>query len=109
MPLDSACCANTFNISGDVQGSVIGTHNTAQLTNTLDFRSIEQRIEREGGDDKAEMKEALEEIRSLLESGESLERGEFSRFGEFMRRYPWFADFVTSALAGFATQAVGGG
>jgi hypothetical protein len=40
-----ATSGTTFQFYGAVQGSVIGTHNTAELTNTFDFRAIEQRIE----------------------------------------------------------------
>jgi len=97
----------TFQFYGDVQGSVIGTHNTAELTNNFDFRSIEQRIEREGGKDAGELKEALEEVRNLLERGDKLDRGGLSRFGEVMQRNSWFSGAVMNALLGFATQATG--
>ena len=97
----------TFQFYGDVQGSVIGTHNTAELTNNFDFRSIEQRIEREGGKDAGELKEALEEVRNLLEGGDKLDRGGLSRFGEVMQRNSWFSGAVMNALLGFATQATG--
>ena len=97
----------TFQFYGDVQGSVIGTHNTAELTNNFDFRSIEQRIEREGGEDAGELKEALEEVRNLLERGDKLDRGGLSRFGEVMQRNSWFSGAVMNALLGFATQATG--
>ena len=52
----------TFQFYGNVQGSVIGTHNTAELTNTFDFRAIEQRIEEEGGEDKEELRQALAQV-----------------------------------------------
>ncbi len=34
-------------------------HNRVELTNNFDFRSIEQRIDRDGGADKKELREAL--------------------------------------------------
>lgn len=97
---------STFNIYGPVQGSVIGTHNTAELTNTFDFRVIEERIEREGGEDKEELKRALAQVQRLLERGEYLDRGALSQFSGSMERHSWFTGSVTQALLGFATQAV---
>lgn len=99
--------SNVFNISGNNYGGVIGTHNTNELTNNFDFRTVEQRIEREGGEDKEELREALEEIRRLLESGDSMERGFLSRFSGAMEEHSWFTGAVAQALVGFGTQAVG--
>ena len=99
---------STFNIYGPVHGSVIGTHNKAELTNHFDFRSIEQRIEREGGEDKEELKRALAQVERLLERGEYLDRGALSQFSGAMERHSWFTGAVAQALIGFATQALGG-
>lgn len=98
--------SNVFNISGDVYSSVIGTHNNAELTTTLDFRSIEQRIEREGGEDEEELKRALAQVQRLLERGDYLDRGALARFSSAMERHSWFTGSVMQALIGFATQAV---
>lgn len=97
----------TFQFYGNVQGSVIGTNNSAELTNNFDFRTVEQRIEREGGEDKEELREALEEVRRLLESGDSMERGFLSRFSGAMEEHSWFTSSIAQALVGFGTQAVG--
>lgn len=97
----------TFHLYGNVQGSVIGTHNTAELTNNFDFRAVEQRIEEEGGEDAAELREALEEVRKLLENGDKLDRGALARFGDVMQRNSWFSGAMMNALLGFATQATG--
>lgn len=97
-----------FNFNAPVHGSVIGTNNTAELTNNFDFRAIEQRIEREGGEDKEELCEALAEIRGLLESGQSLDRGALSKFSGVMERHSWFTGSVAQGLIGFATQIMSG-
>ena len=94
-----------FNAPG--QGSIIGTNNTAELTNTFDFRSLEQQIEREGGEDKEELRAALIEVRQLLEQGESLKRGMLSRYSGVMEKHSWFTGSVMQALLGFTTQAIG--
>lgn len=97
----------SFHFHGDVNQSIIGTQNRAELTNNFDFRSIEERIEREGGEDKQELHEALSEVRYILESGQSMGRGALSRFSETMQRHEWFTGSVMQALLGFITQAGG--
>ncbi len=99
----------TFQFYGPVQGSVIGTHNTAELTNIFDFRAIEQRIQEEGGEDKEELRRALAQIERLLERGEYLDRGALSQFSGVMERHSWFTGAVMQALLGFATQVAVGG
>lgn len=96
-----------FNLYGDVQGSVIGTNNKAALTNTFDFRSVEQRIEREGGEDKEELRRALARVERLIERGDYLDRGALSEFSGAMERHSWFTGAVAQALIGFATQMGG--
>jgi hypothetical protein len=96
----------TFQFYGNVQGSVIGTHNTAERTNLFDFRSIEVEIEERGGEDTEELKAALAEVRNLVEAGESLDRGALSKFSGVMEKHSWFTGSVMQALLGFATQAV---
>jgi len=104
-----AASGTTFNLYGNVQGSVIGTHNTAELTNSFDFRAIEQRIEEEGGEDKEELKQALAQVERLLERGEYLDRGALSQFSGAMEKHSWFTGSVMQALLGFATQVAVGG
>lgn len=99
---------STFQFYGNVQGSVVGTHNTAELTNTFDSRSIEQRIEEEGGEDKEELRRALAQVERLLERGEYLERGALSQFSGTMEKHSWFTGAVAQGLVGFATQMMGG-
>lgn len=98
-----------FQFYGAVQGSVIGTHNTAELTNTFDFRAIEQRIEQEDGEDKEELRRALAQVERLLERGDYLDRGALSHFSGAMERHSWFTGAVMQALLGFATQVATGG
>lgn len=102
-----AASGTTFNLYGNVQGSVIGTHNTAELNNSFDFRAIEQRIEEEGGEDKEELRRALAQVERLIERGEYLDRGALSQFSGAMEKHSWFTGSVMQALLGFATQAVG--
>ena len=94
-----------FHFHGDVNQSIIGTQNRAELTNNFDFRSIEQQIEREGGEDKEELKRALAQVERLIERGEYLDRGALAQFSGAMERHSWFTGSVMQALLGFATQA----
>ncbi len=97
----------SFHFHGDVNQSIIGTQNRAELTNNLDLRAVEQRIDQDGGVDAEELREALAEVRRLLESGDRIDRGALSRFSETMQRHEWFTGSVMQALLGFATQAGG--
>ncbi len=96
----------TFHFHGDVNQSIIGTQNRAELANNFDFGNIRERIEREGGEDKEELCLALEQVERLLEEGERLDRGSLSRFSEAMQRHSWFTGAVMALLLGFATQVV---
>lgn len=103
--------STVFNMSGSTfHGSVVGTNNTAELVNNFDLRSveIEQQIEEHGGADKQELRDALAEVRQILASEDSLERGRLARFSGVMERHSWFTGAIAQAIAGFATQAIGG-
>jgi hypothetical protein len=95
----------TVNVQ-NAQGSIIGTQRNAELTANFDLRSLESRIERDGGEDKEELNEALQELRALLEEGETLNRGALSKFSGAMERHSWFTGAVAQILVGWATQAV---
>ncbi len=59
-----------------------------------------RQIEREGSEDREELREALEVVRRLLEDGQH---------SEVMQRHERFTGALMQALIGFATQAVAGG
>ena len=98
----------TITIHGDVMNSMLGTNTNSELKNTFDFRSVERQIERDGGEDKEELKRALAKVERLIERGEYLDRGALSEFSGTMERHSWFTGAVAQALIGFATQAMGG-
>lgn len=106
LPAPQPTSAN-FIFHGDVNQSIIGTQDRVELTNNFDFRSVEQQIEREGGEDKEELRQALAQMERLLERGEYLDRGALSKFSGAMERHSWFTGSVMQALLGFATQAGG--
>lgn len=95
-----------FHFHGDVSQSIVGTQTRAELTNNMDFGSVRERIDREGGEDKEELRNALDHVERLVERGEYLDRGELSRFSQVMENHSWFTGAVMSALLGFATQAI---
>jgi hypothetical protein len=51
-----------------VSQSIVGTQNRAELTNNLDFGSVRERIDREGGD-REELNSALDHVERLVERG----------------------------------------
>lgn len=98
--------AANFHFHGNVSQSIVGTQNRAELTNNMNFGSVREQIDREGGEDQEELHQALDQVEQLVESGERLDRGELSEFSELMERHSWFTGAVTSALLGFATQVI---
>jgi len=98
--------APSFHFHGDVSQSIVGTQNRAELTNIMDFGSVREQIDREGGDGREELHSALDHVERLVERGEYLDRGALSRFSGLMEHHSWFTNAVMSALLGFATQAV---
>lgn len=99
---------NTFNLSGDVYQSAIGTHNTNTFSGEFDFSTVEQRIEAEGGADKEELRELVAELRDLLEHGGEINKGFLSRWNEKLKQYDWLAGAVAGWLLNFATRGSGG-
>lgn len=94
----------TFNLYGNVQGSVVGTHNTNTFTGDLDFSTVERRIEAEGGDDKDELRQLVAEMRELLESGQTLDKGFLARFNDKLKEHGWLSGAVAGWLLNFSTQ-----
>lgn len=100
-PLGSV--STVFNIQ-NAQGSVIGTHNTANFTGNFDFSTVERRIEAEGGEDKEELREVVAELRSLLERGSTVEKGFLAGYNAHLKKHEWLADAVAGWLLNFSTQ-----
>ena len=105
MPDPQPTAAN-FHFHGDVSQSIVGTQNRAELTNNMNFGSVREQIDREGGEDQEDLHQALNRVEQLVESGERLDRGELSEYSELMERHSWFTGAVMSALLGFATQLI---
>jgi DNA-binding PadR family transcriptional regulator len=98
--------SNVFNMSGTFYQAAVGTHNTNTFSGDLDFSTVEQRIEEEGGADKEELREVVREMRELLESGQTLDKGHLARFNDKLKEVPWLAGPVAGWLLNFATQEI---
>lgn len=103
---DPAPTGTIYNFHGDVRNSIVGNQTRAELTNNMDFGSVREQIDREGGDDKEELYRALDQVERLVERGDYLDRGSLSKFSELLERHSWFTGSVANALIGFATQAI---
>jgi DNA-binding PadR family transcriptional regulator len=99
--------SNVFNLSGTFYQAAVGTHNTNTFEGDLDFSTVERRIEEDGGADKEELRELVAEVRELLESGPTLDKGRLARFNDKLKQYPWLADPVAGWLLNFGTQEIG--
>ncbi len=96
--------APVFNIFGNVQGSVFGTQQHAQvLQPSFTFGDLEEEIDRRGGEDAEALKEMVREIGSTLEHQDSLSRGKLEEYGELLSKHAWvtgpIAQHVLSYLA----------
>jgi DNA-binding PadR family transcriptional regulator len=98
--------SNVFNMSGTFYQAAVGTHNTNTFSGDLDFAAVERRIEEEGGADKEELHELVQEVRELLESGQMLNKGRLARFNDKLKEVPWLAGPVAGWLLNFATQEI---
>ncbi len=96
--------SNIFNLSGNFYQAAIGTHNINSFSGVLDFSTVEQRIEAEGGEDKEELREIVAQVRDLLESGEIADRGFLARFNDKLNKYGWLSNAVAGWLLNFATR-----
>lgn len=103
---DSEPNSPSFNFYAPVNQSIIGTQTRAELTNYINMSEIRERIERDGGDDKAELHEALNQVERIVERGEYVDRGMLSRFSAVMERHSWFTGSIMDLLLGFVTQSV---
>jgi hypothetical protein len=98
--------SNVFNMSGTFYQAAVGTHNTNTFSGDLDFSTVEQRIEDEGGADKEVLRELVREMRELLESEQTLDKGRLARFNDKLKEYPWLAGPVAGWLLNFSTQGI---
>jgi DNA-binding PadR family transcriptional regulator len=87
--------------------SAVGNENTNTFSGDMDFSTVEQRIEEEGGADKEVLLELVAEMRELLESGQTLDKGRLARFNDKLKEYPWLAGPVAGWLLNFGTQEIG--
>jgi len=96
--------SNVFNVSGNFYQSAIGTHNTNNFSGEFDFSTVEQRIEAEGGADKEDLHEIVNEMRDLLERGGTVDRGFLACWNDKLQKYHWLAGAVAGWLLNFSTQ-----
>jgi hypothetical protein len=100
--------SNVFNMPNSTFiHSAVGNDNTNTFSGDLDFSTVERRIDEEGGADKEVLRELVAEMRELLESGETLEKGRLARFNDKLKEYPWLAGPVAGWLLNFGTQEIG--
>ncbi|MGG4498525.1 hypothetical protein [Brevibacillus reuszeri] len=86
-----------YNI-GTIYGSNIGTHGSANITNTFNFEAVDKLIEEHGGEDKEELRVMVAEIKELFEDSEKVKKGSLSKFSEEMQKHSW----ITGALSKLA-------
>ncbi|AIQ11351.1 hypothetical protein [Paenibacillus durus] len=86
--------STSFHIE-NAHNSIIGSQQTASMTNMFNFREIEKEIEQRGGEDKVELKKMVAEIQEMFEDSEKMKKGSLSKFSEMMQKHSW----ITSSIA----------
>ena len=100
--------SNVFNMPNSTFiHSAVGNDNANTFSGDLDFSRVERRIDEEGGGDKEVLRELVAEMRDLLESGETLEKGRLAWFNDKLKEYPWLAGPDAGWLLNFGTQEIG--
>lgn len=87
---------STFN------SSVVATQGNVELISTMNFGELYERIDREGGSDKAELRQLVDEVRSLVENEQEIKPGVLQKFREVMQRNSWITGPIASLLLGLA-------
>ncbi|HEV8046019.1 MAG TPA: hypothetical protein VGP38_12605 [Rubrobacter sp.] len=94
--------APVFNIFGNVQGSVFGTQQHAQvLQPTFTFGELEEEIDRRGGEDAEALKAMVREIGSTLEHQDSLSRGKLKEYGELLSKHAWLTGPIAQQVLSY--------
>lgn len=95
--------STTFNIFGPSYGSVIGSQQHAQvLQPTFTFGDLERDIDRLGGEDAEDLKAMVQELRSTLESQDSLSRGKLLEYSDLLNRHGWITGPIAQLLLVYA-------
>ncbi|MGY5341094.1 hypothetical protein ACXFAU_01430 [Paenibacillus glucanolyticus] len=85
----------SFNISGNVYGSMMATQGAATMNNNIYINEIEKMIEVNGGKDKEELRIMVNEIIELLEEKKEIKKGILLKYSEQLEKHSW----ITGAIA----------
>lgn len=91
----------TFNIK-EVHNSIVGTQNSATLTNGYSIDAIAKLIENHNTDDKELLKEMLSVLDNAVSNQEPVKKGLLSKFSDVLQRNEWItAPIATLVLEKF--------
>lgn len=91
----------TFNSSSNI---IAGSQTNAVMN--INIGEIEAEIERNGGDDKAELLAMVIEIMEAFEKQNTLSKGSFARFSETLERHSWITGSLVQLLGSAAIQFI---
>jgi hypothetical protein len=89
-------------------GSIIGTQQSATITNDFDLRALDVEIDRRGGEDALELKRMTRELQERLENDDQLPKGALAKFSAVLERNSWITSSVAQAVINWATKSAGG-
>lgn len=97
--------ALTFNISGNVENSILGNQANAAIHLGVDIAQIKELIAQVNDADKQELSSLPKEL-SELQSSQNIKKGALARFNSTLQKYPKLFDAVASFLMKFALESI---
>lgn len=99
---------DTYNIN-EAYSSVIGSQQDFRVDASFNFGDLYQQIEQNGGTDRAELHQMVEEIRDQMEQGAAIEARGLAKFSELINRHGWITGPIANLLLLYSlTGSVGG-
>lgn len=92
--------APVFNIQ-NAQNAIIGMQQNATLNIVETFDGLNKIIETKSLQDQAELSEVMVELKKIVESGKSVEKGRLARFADILGKFTDIATAVGKILLDF--------
>lgn len=103
-PVQASVSQITYNFSGSIQNSIVGSQASAALNVNADISEIKSLIQSVQESDRATLSSLLETLETLKEKKE-LPRGFLAKFNKVLSDYPKICDSVSSFLMKFVLNA----
>lgn len=94
-----------FNISGNVENSILGNQTHAVINLGVDIEQIKELVAQINEDDRQKLSSLPEEL-SKIQSDQNIKKVSLARFDGTLKKYPKIFDAVASFLMKFALELI---